>query len=252
MHQILISFYDSALLRISGIVIRQFVGGNWYISAMLIGGVIVYSLQRKFKEFFSFIIAPIGALLTLGYLFVHYTKLNIINSDTIVIAPGLLRALAEMSIGCVIFRIVNWLKKKHLTLLSSICLSLINITCIIIVFNGATTVLHKRFDYIMLALLAISVTIMFSEQSLYFRCRKDIIDKLMIFLGRLSLPMYLTHLWIRTIVESCTKGWSRLEGMILYCACVLSFSAFCLLLSYWWKKINSKTGHKIKRLFVME
>ena len=168
-HRMLLSVYDIALLRISGIYIAEFVRGTWYISAMLIGGAILYSLQRRFKDTFSYLIAPVGAILLLGYLFRNYTDLNLINGKFKTVAPGLLRGLAEMSLGCVIFRMAAWLKEKRLTLFSSICLSLINLGCIAVAFYGATIAPDKRFDYIMLALLAVSVSIMFSEQGFYLR-----------------------------------------------------------------------------------
>lgn len=250
--QLLLSLYDSSLLRISGISIVQFVGGSWYISAMLLGGIVLYSLQRKYKDVFSCLIAPVSALLLLGYLFNNYSKLDVITGGFKVFAPGFLRALAEMSIGCISFRAAEWLRRKRLTIIASTCFSLINIVCIGLVFVGATRVLHKRFDYIMLALLAICVTIMFSEQSLYFRFRKKTIDVLMIYLGSLSLPMYLTHIWIKSIVIANTNGWSRQKGLVLYFVCVLSFSMLCLWISRLWKTFLLQYGTKIKHIFVQE
>ena len=115
-HRMLLSVYDIALLRISGIYIVQFVPGTWYISAMLIGGAILYSLQRRFKDTFSYLIAPVGAILLLGYLFRNYTDLNLINGKFKTVAPGLLRGLAEMSLGCVILVSVSPTSSKALSM----------------------------------------------------------------------------------------------------------------------------------------
>lgn len=250
--QLLLSVYDVALLRISGIYIVQFVPGTWYVSAMLIGGIILYSLHRRFGDVFSYLIAPVGAILLLGFLFKNYTDLNVVTGKFKTFAPGLLRALAEMSAGCVVFRITAWLKEKRLTLFSSACLSLINAVCIAIAFIGATKVLHKRFDYIMLVLLAVSVTIMFSEQSLYFRCRKKAVDSVMIWLGKISLPMYLTHMWIKAIITATTKGWPRQTGLILFFGSVIAFSVFSLWLAGAWKAFMLKNGSKVRRIFIQE
>ena len=244
MRRLLMSLYDSALLRGSGIAITQFVSESWVISVMLIGGTVLYSLHRKYQDAFSFLIAPVVSILILGYLFKNYKDLNLALGGFKTVAPGLLRAVAGMSAGCVIFRITEWLRKKRLTLFSSACLSLVTAACMAAVWIGATGIPHKRFDYIMFALLAVSTVILFSEQSLYFRFRGKKADAAMTFLARLSVPMFLTHVWIKTIIAANTKGWPRQKGLILYFAVVLVFSAICVWMSGLWENLGKKEAGK--------
>lgn len=252
LYKVLLSIWDSMFLRMSGVAILQFIGGGWFVSAMLIGGVIVYTLQRRFQEWYSLVIGPLLSMFLFGYLYHEYNcTLNVTTNGFKLFYPGLIRAVAEMSLGCVLFEISRRLKMIRFTRFSSACFSLIGFCCIVIVFAGATIELY-RFDYIMVLLLALSVMIMFSEQTLYFRKPREALDQVFSFLGRLSLPMYLNHMWIKDVVVALSKGMPRTKGMAIYIISVIIFSIFCLFLINYLSKIFTKYRNKIKKVFICE
>lgn len=250
--RLLCAAWDILLLRISGVVLEQVVRAIWYVSAMLIAGVIIYLLLRKFGDWFYFVIAPLGALALLGYLFQKQADLNLIVGHFGIVAPGLVRALAEMSLGCVLYRFSMALKKVPLSLFSRLCLSAVNLICIYGVLKGCTKMPHERFDYIMLLLLAMSVTLMFSEQTLYFIYHNETLDRIAAYLGGLSMSIYLNHMWIKDIITALTKGWSYRRALVLFVASVLAVSALCLLVCKGVAALVRKYKTPLRRIFIKE
>lgn len=245
------SLWEMSFLYISGVVMQSSViGGIWYVSAMLMAGTLVYILQRKLGDWFSFIIAPLAYILISGWLFRNYSNLNIIIIEYAIVAPGLLRAFGEISLGCFLYKMSGRLRRLNLTLLGRACVTLATAMCLLFVFYSTTFGIDsiKRIEYIMAPALAMSVMLLFSEQGLFFLRRFPALDRVLLFLGKLSLPIYLNHLWIRAAIQP--MGWSYRRAMAVFVGCVFAVSLIALWMISLWGRFWKAHGTIVKCWFI--
>ena len=77
----------------------------WYVSALLIASVIIYFLFLYLRNYFLPVIF-FGAFIILAFLYQENQQLSSMNNHLIV-SDGLLRGLAELSLGCVMFKLIK-------------------------------------------------------------------------------------------------------------------------------------------------
>lgn len=247
------ALWEMCFLYISGVVMQtSVVGGIWYVSAMLVAGTVVYIFRRKFQGWFSFFIAPLAYILISGWLFRNYSNLNVIIVEYAIVAPGLLRAFGEISLGCFLYEISGRLHRVNLTLLGRACVTFATVMGILFVFYSTTIGFDgiKRIEYVMAPVLAVSVMLLFSEQGLFFLHRFQALDRVLLLLGKLSLPIYLNHLWIRPIIQS--RSWPYGRATAVFMACTFVVGAVCLWTVSLWGRFWKARGTSIKRWFIKE
>ena len=165
-----------------------YLGYSWYLSAMIWGMMILFPLLRHKRNLFYCVIAPLLAGLGLGYYSWHYSMLGYIGTDKYLFSAGLIRGIAELSMGCLCYKFSQKLQglltgtgKVLLTVLEVLCLAVVAYRVIFYQPNGVL-------DYIIFFLIAVIVAVAFSEQSLLtFR----ISSKWSSFLGKFTLAVYL-------------------------------------------------------------
>ena len=147
---------------------------------------------RKYKDSFIYIVCPLIVLLIGGYLG-HKYKNNLSNPWiwSIFVYKGLLRVFFELALGCILYKFASYMKNINFTKLSLILFTLLmfaGFTSIFVLINLKNA--HSRFDYIMIVILFISISIAFSEKNIVLRLFNN---KLFYYLEKLSLPMYLNQ-----------------------------------------------------------
>ena len=108
------NLYDLALMQMFGLGGTNFiVGGSWYLSAMLISMAILFPVLCNKNKFEIFLRcgAPLVSLFLLGWLYRQEGTLAIAAQWNGFFAKGILRAIAELCLGCVAYDVVNILKK---------------------------------------------------------------------------------------------------------------------------------------------
>lgn len=83
------------------------IGGEWYISVMLISMLIIYPILKKNFEMFSKIIAPLIFLIIIGLLFKNYGGLGNTSTWTPFGYKCLYRGLAEICLGIFSFQLAT-------------------------------------------------------------------------------------------------------------------------------------------------
>lgn len=247
------ALWEMCFLYISGVVMQSsIVGGIWYVSAMLIAGTIVYILRRKLRDWFSYFIAPLLYILISGWLFRNYSNLNVIIEEYAIVAPGLLRALGEISLGCFLYEISSRLRRMNLTIFSRFLVTFITAMCLLFVLYSTTFGIGsiKRIEYVMAPIIAVMVMLLFSEQGLSFLHCSQTAYRTCIFLGKLSLPIYLNHLWIRAIIVQYNLPYPYAIALLTGCTFFISF--VCLWTTSLWQRFWKSYGKNVKRLFVKE
>lgn len=222
------SVWELFFLRISGLKgdgINMIVGGSWYLSAMFISMFILFPLIKKNRDLFINVIAPIIVIFTFGYF--SQTRGNIkVELEFVGVVPlGLIRALAIISLGCICFAICERLRSLNFDLSGKVFLALVECLCFSSVIVHSYSLERGQIDFINILLLAIAITIVFSQKSIisnYFN------SSIFYWLGKLSLALYLNHVcWIR-VLNYLNMSYSSEILITLFLLLTFSSSIACI------------------------
>lgn len=252
LERLMMCVWDLSFLGASGIKTYTVVRASWYLSAMYISMILLYPLLRKFKDQFTHIIAPLLSIVLLGYISQTFGHLDqYIASDAYtVVHSGILRAIAELSLGCICYAVCKEIRRKPLTQLSRV---LISVICVI-GFTGvflATNVNRKYFDFVLLFAIVVCTTLVFSELGAISRSSL-FKHKVFPLLGELSMVVYLNHMWIKTFITTLipkSHGYSIL--LCIYVISVVVISFLMMGIVYCLKKFWKSKGKHIKSWFII-
>lgn len=225
----------------------EVMGLSWYISAMLLGVLMVYPLFRYRRNLFCYIEAPLICAFIYGYLSHTYKGTSAL--DWIGICnTGLLRGIAGLSLGCLTYEISQKIENTTWSRNGRILLTLVE------AMGYFAALLHMQFkfkvesnDFVIIVILVLSIAISFSCKSL--SCQ--MISNVNIFWAEYSLALYMGHYVIRLLITNCSKLDTYPSKLVVYLA--MSFIASLVL----WKGANllknlfGWIGKEAKSLFVL-
>lgn len=237
--------WEPLFLSMSGFGRVRVNGVDWYISAMLLSMLILYPLYRRFFELSVHVIAPAAAIFLLGYIY-WKTGTTLEVSDNMGIAyKGMLRGVAEISLGVACFPAVRQLQQMRLKSVARWCISALEITLYgmtvaYMAFGG-----DKTYDFLAVLFVCAAVCLSFSHQGMLAGAFDN---KVCYFLGKFSLSLYLSHVyWGRALGVWYPDGeYGRLLG--IYAGLTLGTAVFVFVtanifrkhgrkLSLYWKKM---------------
>lgn len=213
------------MLDMVGFSSTMVAGYIWFVSAMLIAMAILYPILRRWFSLFTNIIAPVLAVLLLGWLCQTYGRLTYISFWTGLTFKGVLRAVAEIALGCAAFALCERFKAMEFTKFGKIFLLLLELFGYAITFVYAFSQKSETFYFYLVFFLALSIAISFSGQTLTCHMRSN---KLVSFLGKLSLPVYLNQYYIFLLVERYTPGLNGNYRLLIFIAGCLVMATLCL------------------------
>ncbi len=249
--------------RISGLLFEVFpvqtlgfqgtytTGVSWYLAALFFGLAVLHPMAKKDPERFAYTVCPPIILLFYGFLCVYSKHLNLpcewyfgfVNS-------GLIRGIAGLCAGCVLFVLVkDSNEKKGVSLFSRIVFSLLSLAGWYFIYYGMAEkdLVHTPHDYIVTAVLFVVLYLELSGKtvlSLLFSHRWTGV------LANISRYVFLNHYaWSQyfLIQHSDIKP----EKMIFwYLLCIAASSSAVALLTYLTRlaikgirKIKNRTGN---------
>ncbi len=234
------SIPDFFMIQINGVSKMSLLGHEWYISAMLIAMFVLTPFVIKFRDIFLKYIAPALAFFILALLFHSYGNLNAVGAWIGVFNSGFLRALAEISLGCVCFAVSE---KGFIEKFPKPVLIITELTLYTLVILYANKSLGSVSELSIVIMLAFAVTISFSpKSSLAF-----LNNKFVLFLGKISFPIYLTQIFVRQALVKSNLGLDYFSYMGLYVFTVIAVSLLCILIcdsivNFIHKNINKPTA----------
>lgn len=172
---------------------------RWYLSAMVWGMVILFPILVRWNEFARKILFPLIALLGVGYLLRNYHGLKQNYKWDIICNLGLIRGMSEMAMGVVCYDLARKLKavSGRLTKLGTASLFLVKTGCYLVVILYGAHLIDIPSFFIALLLLALGLTISYSETGGTLPA-----NRVCAFLGKLSLPIYMCHRVLETILTT--------------------------------------------------
>ncbi|MGN1023848.1 MAG: acyltransferase family protein [Lachnospiraceae bacterium] len=105
--------FEALLLKMTGLYVQGIDGVIWYISAMLVAMAILYPLLRRHQDVTEKIICPLVALLILGYFCQELGHPRNPTKWLGLVYKGLLRGIAEISLGVTLRVFVRHLAPKR-------------------------------------------------------------------------------------------------------------------------------------------
>ncbi len=195
--QNVLSIIDMLLLRMTGLKATVVLGQVWYISAMLLSMMALYPLLRKYKKNYVYLVAPLIVLLGFGWLIHDYSSLRGPETWLGFGYKGLARAFLELNLGCILYLLCKRLKNITFTKLGTIFITLIEVGGFVLPFLTSQFLSTTKLDIVILAFLAISVLLAFSEKTLEFNLFNN---RVFYWLEKFSLPLYICNIVARDIV----------------------------------------------------
>ena len=89
-------FVDMAVYGFGGSIT---VGNQWFLSALFLCQLILYPIVRKKKETAVCIIFPLIGIFSLGFIYRQFQCISPVSTDGLIVYPGIIRAMAEISLG---------------------------------------------------------------------------------------------------------------------------------------------------------
>ena len=163
---------------------------EWYISAMLIAMLVVYPLCRRFYDLFTCLIGPFGGLAILGWLYFQYGTFNGASTWTGHIFVCVLRAIAEISLGCGAYEAARRLGERSFTESQSKKLTLLEYLGFALGLLFGLSNIGRDYEYLALLVMMVSIILAFSGITQDAVFNNDVCYRL----GSWSLPVYLAQL----------------------------------------------------------
>ena len=190
---------DLTFLQIAGLPNTGFVGGAWYVSAMILAMLLLYPLHKKFQKTFSWLIAPMIAIFFGGYLIASVVSMRDAKVWLGLCYVGLIKAIFETAIGCIAYEVSCSLSKVKFKAAGKVFLTTVELICFVIVIFFNLFFEDRDLDWLFIILLFIGVSIAFSEQTYFYNAS---CNSAFYYLERLSLPMYLNNFISIKLVNS--------------------------------------------------
>lgn len=185
---------------------------TWYISAMLLAMAIIYPLCRKFYSNYSYIIAPLSGFIIMGWLFHDFGTIHGVSKWTVLGYTSFLRAIAEINFGIFSFSCTRALKKIEWNKKERYWLTLFEVFCWILAFLFMGYYVPRRYEIYEVLLIFVAVTFTFSDVTF----GREIFDnKVVAFLGKFSLPLYLNQKFALLFGRYYMQGYSLVDKVIV-------------------------------------
>ena len=213
-------------VHMSGFTYGMINGHLWYLSAMLLAMWTLYPLARTKSNLFNFVIAPLMALLLIGWLVQANGGVGrpVVRSGFFL--NGLVRAFAEVCAGCFCFEVSERLSaNRRLQKRQGLAILLWSVCVAVALFwmwrNFGGSVFHLLLLFCVIITLSFSLPVFEMKQGgrLYHVCK---------WLGALSLPIYIHQNWAIVIggiiYPSIETFGIYTKGVLVVLAILLPFS----------------------------
>lgn len=213
-------FFDMAGFGVSD---KYFVFQAWYLSALIIAGYFISYFYLKKRDTFIYLVAPISIILIYGRLATTIGTVDRHRSFAYPgIAEGLLRAFAGISLGIIAYHFYEYLSDKVLSRFFARLLCIIEIAgllaLLITVYRGG----HTKKDFLIILFFGFLIIMSFWNQTPLDHLLDN---KFSAFLGRISLPIFLTHTFVLSLVKKIYYPEQLTAQIIMFVSIAILFAA---------------------------
>ncbi len=243
---LLSSVWEISFLQISGLTGYHSNAATWYISAMLLSMLILVPLCIKNRNLFLYVIAPAIGIFGLGILYQNCGFLSGPENWQGNYMKGFLRGISELSLGAFAFLLVEKVRKREYTTFGKTLLSLLECGCYILVFIGCATYARGTGDFVIVFFQFFGVVLSFSHKGILSPAFDH---SFVYFLGKISYPIFLGHIYWSHCIRSICKGGSDEEKYIIYFLLSATTAAAIYIVSQGLRNILPKVKENWKKIF---
>lgn len=210
------------LIQMSGISFTNPNHVEWYISCMLLAMCVLYPIARKYYKMLYQYVGPVFSLFVIGYMIYTTHALTGVQVWTGFWFKSTLRAVVEIILGGTCYEISKVIRNSetfrkrryHILLAMAELLALAGVTLFVI------STAEAKYEVYALALLIVLVVIAGSDKGISFEILNS---RFFLFLGKLSLPIYLSQ--VSVIWFAMSKEWNGISNLpkFLLLECILTF-----------------------------
>ena len=248
-YDMLSSVWSIFMLDFSGVAGFSVNGVTWYISALLIISLILYPILLKSRDLFLYVVAPLIILFCFGYLYQNFSNPRNPTVWLGFVYKGMVRGIAEVCLGAVCYPVCCVLKRCQFTKFAQILFASTENICYGIVLYTAYAKKATNFDYILILLLAVAITIGFSEQSaIYPFLNANIAEKL----SKFGFSLYLCHNYWADCLGEIFAELDYWPLMGIYTCAALITTCFLIFIMTIYRKWSHIARRTIKRYIIAE
>ena len=190
------------MLEMSGAYVGSPVGisGRWYLSAMVLATAILFPILLRLGDYAKKILFPLIGVFGLGYLQQNYGGIMDSYVWNGFAGLGLINALAQISLGAAAYELARRLSQVEFTTLGKVALTCVKAGCYLAAFLYGNDSLAV--EPLIIVLLLLPAIVLSYSRAGYSLCELHGCDKLFLFLGKISLPLYVMHVPIGEMVQT--------------------------------------------------
>ncbi len=185
-------------LQRTGISNVDFISVEWYICSMLIALAIIFPMLLKNFDLTAKVISPVASSLIIGYLIKTYGAMPASNSFEVFTYSCNVRGFAVVLLGCFCFAVSQKMKQHNFSSIQKLFLALVENLCWLVTIFYIISNLNRKYEAYVIYILALGITIVFFRDF----SNGPYNSKLIFYLGKLSLPIYLCQNIGRDIVKN--------------------------------------------------
>lgn len=231
------------LIQRSGLTVKDVLGVEWYISEMLIAMLIIYPICKKYYDRFARTVAPVCSILIIGYLIKTTGTLGGSTAWSVLFSKTLLRAIAEICAGVFVFEVTRNIDKLNFSKKDKWFLTIFEVVSYIMIFAFIIWDFSENLSGTFFIFVCIAVCLSFSDVTYG---KKVFNNKLVCYLGSLSLPLYLCQSLMRIVSVALFK-----RGLDFWVAVALFFVStfvYAFVASLLEKRLRKVINAKIEKL----
>lgn len=191
------------LLNSTGLIVQG--GGvlapEWFLSSMFISMLVLYPICKRFWTTYPYTVAPIIGFLGVGYLLHKFGFLpgNVQSWGNLMLGCNV-RAFCELSLGVWIYVLIKKINDIEINKIILVFLRICEVICLFVAILLMCTNLKQASGGVLI-LLILALLISLSKNGLW---NDSIVfqNKFILFLGKISLPIYLCQNFVRMITRT--------------------------------------------------
>ncbi len=245
----LTGLWELCLLRMSGLAGYRANVVTWYISAMILAMLVLYPLLIKYKDTFFVIAAPCISIFLLGYMYQVFGNLNGGTAWEGFYYRGLMRAFADLSLGCIAWKLCQAIKKYEYTRLARTIFSIIELGGYLFCLFLMSGRVSPDMSFVLLMVFFICVPITFSHAAV----TAGLFDnRLCYFLGKASFSLYIGHIfWVKSL-EALFPSFTLKQRLAVLFACLVLTVITIMKLSDYIRKTAPSAISSVKKLMIRQ
>lgn len=195
LRRLIFGIFEMLLLQMTGLYQQMYIFPLWYLSAVFLALPVFIWLYTHLKSFFEDLFIWLFPLGVYGFFATAHGSADW-WFDTVFgfLRVGILRAMAGLCLGSLCYKIsLKLIKFRNKKLFLFVSTTFFILTLLIIMMHGLS-----HLDFLLIAMLMLGIIFLFSSP--VPPCKNNIYI-IFEFLGKYSLPLYITHWTVRDILN---------------------------------------------------